>query len=153
MKLLTTNTLMYLLIFLATIIVFRIEKSEWECVNPYEWWKPCKIDEGMPYRGSKPEPSDDCSILLNKINIAAGAEQASIKWRRAFILAVLTTLLSFVLVITPASLPEWNTFYVVVLIGWTVIYFNLNNYSYHKYNVPQDYITKSVELLREKGCV
>jgi len=147
---LTLNVLMYLLIFGAAIIVAVIESRDWRCTNSYDLLSGCDKGEGMPYRGSKPSDSDNYNELLSKISLAAKSEKRSIKWRRAFVLATTIATLIFVLVVTPASLPEWTKFYLAVIIGAAVMYYNFNYYSYHLYREPQINIDDAVLLLKNK---
>jgi len=150
MKWLTLNVLMYGLLLVALFIVNRIEQNDWHCHNPYEWWEKCKVaDEGMAFRGSTPKQGDSSRVLLDKIDNAAGAENNSIKWRRTLIVSTIIVFLIFVLVITPANLPEWNIFYLSILISWAILYFNFSNYSYHKYGDARRNIEASTNMLRE----
>jgi Ca2+/Na+ antiporter len=87
---------------------------------------------------------------VGKIDIAASAEQKSIKWRRSFILSVVICVLVFVLVVMHGNLPYWPYMYAAVIISTFVLYFNFNYYSYHYYNRPTENIKKSTELLFEK---
>lgn len=146
----TLNVLMYILIFGLTVYVSLAEGKEWKCYDPYNVFSKCEKADGMPYRGSKPNPSDDCSTLLKKINIAAGASSKSIIWRRSLVLSVIIAFVAFILVITPGSLPSWTKFYLVTLIGIVFIYYSLNYYDYHKYNTPREYITESTEMIKKK---
>ena len=144
-----TKVVMYLLIFGIAIVVALIEGRDWKCLNAYSP-EGCISGEGMPYRGSKPESSDDVSTLLNKIDIAASAETESIKWRRALTLGVASVLLTSILVFTPGKLPKWTKFYTATLLMTTVLYYSFNYYSYHMYQTPQNNIRKTTELLRKK---
>jgi hypothetical protein len=141
---------MYSLIIVAFIIIFIIEKRDWDCLNAYQLYEKCKVGEGMCYRGSTPHNADDCEVLLNKIDKAAGAEKKSIKWRRAFILSVIIVFAIFTLLVTKASLPDWTTFYLAVIISTFTLYFSFNNYSYHKYSVPTNNIKRATNLIRER---
>jgi hypothetical protein len=148
--LLTVNVLMYILLFGAVIVVHLIERRDWECTNPYKLLEECHEGNGMPYNGSKPTQTDGCKDLLKKINIAAGAEQKSIKWRRSFILSVIICILVFGLVVMPGNLPYWPYMYAAIIISTFVLYFNFNYYSFHRYNRPTEYIKESIALLFEK---
>lgn len=148
--LLTLNTLMYLFLFGAILLVCTIEKRDWVCTNSYDLWTSCYEGDGMPYRGSKPSLSDDCQTLLKKVDMAANAETHSIKWRRSFALGAIICLLIFGLVVTPGQLPEWTQMYVAIIIATSVLYFNFNYYSYHRFKKPAEYIEESTDLIREK---
>ena len=148
--LMTMNVLMYLLLFGAVVAVSLIEKRDWTCTNSYDLLQECHEGDGMPYKGSKPSPNDSCPQLLEKINIAAEAEQSSIKWRRAFTLAAVICILVWGLVVMPGGLPDWTKMYVSIIIATFVLYFNFNYYSYHRYKAPQEYIEESTRFLNEK---
>ena len=150
-KFLNMNFVMYILIFAAFIAVALAESKDWKCGEPYNIFTKCEENNnGMPYRGSKPSEDDSCDELLGKIDVAANATSNSIKWRRSFFVAVLISLLIFVLVITPSGLPPWPQFYLVVLISFAVMYGNLNYYDYHLYNTPRNYIFESTAMIGEK---
>ena len=141
------NVIMYILLFGFTLLVYNIEKRDWTCTNSYDLAEKCKVGDGMPYHGSKPEEGDDHRTLVKKINIAAGAEPNSIKWRRALTLAVSICLVLFLLVITPGNLPQWTQMYICVIIATFILYFSFNYYSYHRFKTPKEYIEKSTEML------
>jgi hypothetical protein len=140
---------MYAIIAIAVVLIFYIENRDWRCSNSYSVWEKCENNDGMAFRGSKPNESDSPIELLNKIDIASNTYQKSIKWRRAFVISVGIAFLSFILVITPGKLPIWTTFYLVIMIGWFLLYTNFYNYEFHKYNLPKEYIKESTEILRK----
>lgn len=142
--------IMYGVLLVIVILVSYIESRDWKCENSYDITQPCKQNDGMPYRGSKPDDEDSSEILLRKINKASEAEQNSIKWRRSVVMAITITFLIYVLVITPSSLPKWTEFYLVSIIAAAVMYYNFNYYSYHNYKKPQEYIEKCTTLLGER---
>jgi len=144
------NTLMYIIILLGLLLVHRIEQNDWHCHNAYQFWERCRPAEGMPYRGSTPAEQDTTSVLLDKIDNAAGAEDKSIKWRRSFIMAVICSFMIFGLVVTPGSLPMWYTFYLTVFIITGMWYFHFSNYSYHKFKSAEHNVNKATEILRQR---
>ena len=146
----SVNVVMYLIIFGLVVFVFLTEQADWKCPGVTNFLFNCEGEEGMPYKGSKPHKNDGCNELLAKINIAAAAQGNSIKWRRSFMLAVLITVIVFSLVLTPGKLPIWIQFYIVVIIITSILYFNMNYYDYHKYNIPRNYIKESTGILAQK---
>ena len=151
---LITNLIMYLILFILCLVVVWIEKRDWMCKNLFSSPEDeCNGDDGMPYRGSKANESDTLPILLEKINVAAGAERKSIKWRRAFILGVVIMTLVFVLIITPGSLPSWTKFYTCVIIAFSLLYFSFNYYSYHRFNTPENHINENVKIISKNTLV
>lgn len=145
-----TNVVMYIILFLMVALVLRIETRDWACSNAYQMNEYCDGKGAMPYRGSKPEEGDSVSTLLYKIDVAAGAEQKSIKWRRALTLSFFIALISYGLVITPGKLPKWTDMYLVILIGTSILYFSFNYYSYHAFKNAEENIKQSTDMLRER---
>jgi hypothetical protein len=146
------NIVMYLIILGVFGIVLYVERNDNECPGPFSPRSECVEGSGMPLRGSKPKPGDDCETLLTKINIASGAEYRSIKWRRAFTQSVIVMFLAWVLVITPGMLPQWFAFYSSVVTAFAVLYFCLNYYSYHLFKTAEDFITQATSMLAE-NCI
>ena len=147
---LTLNVIAYIAIFLFIGIVYLIEKRDWTCTNSYDVTKECIKGDGMAYRGSKPSSSDSTATLFDKILLASGAENASIKWRRALLLSFSVIIVCYLLVITPGRLPVWTQFVTCVLIGAGLLYFSFNYYSYHRFRVPEQYIQESIQVLRSR---
>lgn len=144
---------MILMIIVAAVFVKYMDNQDWYC--PRIFGNPegvCDWTNGMPYRNSTPEEGDSASQLLDRIESAAGAERKSIKWRKSFFLAVVIAVLVYALVITPGRLPcdRWPEFYTCIIIGFSVLYFHFNWYSYHRFNVPEENINKALDMLREK---
>ena len=107
----------------------------------------------MSFSFTNPEDGDSCDTILNKVRKALGAEQASIKWRRSFTMAVAIMALAFILVITPGKLPDWKMFYLAVLICYSVMFYNFNYYSYHVFGVAEEWGKRNIDKLYEKGCL
>lgn len=150
-KSLIVNLIMYFLIFVAFIAVARIESKDWNCEGAYNFLSKCQEEgNGAPYKGSNPSEYDSCSILLGKIDIAAKTTSNAVNWRRSFVVAVIISLLIYVLVITPSNLPAWTQFYLVVFISAVIIYYNLSYYDYHMYNTPRNNILESTAMVEEK---
>ncbi len=147
-KILNIKFVMYILIFALLIVVAKIESRDWKCGNAYHIFTECQEAEGMPYKGSKPSEDDSCTKLLGKIDIAAQTTSNAIEWRRSFVVAVIISLIIFVLVITPSGLPPWTQFYLVVLISFSVIYCNLTYYDTHLYSTPRNNIFKSTAMIK-----
>ena len=144
------NVVMYTILLGITLIVLNIERRDWSCTNAYDLLEECKVGSGTMFYGSKPEEGDEAHTLLKKINIAAGAETNSIKWRRALTLAVSICLVLFLLVITPGNLPQWTQMYICVIIATVILYFSFNYYSFHRFGTPRKYIEESTEMLARR---
>jgi hypothetical protein len=129
MKWFSVNIIMYALIFLAAFFVNYVERKDLWCNGTYS--DDCGEDRGMPFWDTKPNGHDTCSSLISKIKRITSAEERTIKWRRAFILAVGLSFGVWILVATPGCLPPWNKFYLSVIIMFAVLYFFFNYYSYH----------------------
>ena len=147
---LSLDVIMYIVLLLLLLLVFLVEKRDWRCINSYDLWSECQVGEAMPYRGSTPKPEDTCSELLDKINIASDAENNSIKWRRAFILAAVICIVIFGLVVSPGRIPVYTDLYISVIIATFILYFNFNYYSYHHFREPSKKIHASTKILSER---
>lgn len=143
---------MYTVLLAVFGLVLYIERNDNECPSLFSSRAECVDGSGMPMRGAKPNTDDSCSTLIDKINIAAGIEYRSIKWRRAFTQSVIIMFFIWMLVITPGMLPEWFAFYTTVIIGFAILYFCLNFYSYHLFKTGEDY-TKEATALLTKNCL
>lgn len=146
------NAVVYCILIIIVLLFLRVEWKDIYCPNLNSTEEECKKGGGMAYSYTKPEKSDTCEVLLNKIDKAAGAEQASIKWRRALIIAFVCTTLIFLCVITPGRLPYWPTFLICLIIIFTVVLFGYSYYSYHVFGVAEKWIKDSVAELKEK-CI
>ncbi len=142
------NFWMYIVIIAFTLWILSVEDRDWRCSDPSPL-KEC-TGEGMPIRGSKPSDEDDCNTLLNKVDLASETEKRSIKWRRSFVTSIIIATLLFALVINPGKLPIWTTFYLAVIVIFVIIYTQLNWYTFHRFNISEEYIKESTSLIREK---
>ena len=150
---LTLNIIMYILIFAFTIFAWRTEHIDVHCPSFTSSREECASQGGMSFSGTKPDPSDSCRALMEKIRKAAGAEQRSIKWRRAFLLSVAIMGAVWVLVGTPGSLPDWKPFYISVLLSFAVLFGSYTYYSYHVYGLAEKWVGDALDEMERKGCV
>lgn len=144
------NVFMYILIFVVAILVAIAESRDWKCTQTYAVFSKCIPTDAMPYRNSEPEDNDSTTELLEKIDNAAGYERKTIQWRMQFFTSVIIALAVFALVITPASLPVWTTFYIVTAIIMLILYFRANYITYHRYQKPELNILAATKLIRSR---
>jgi hypothetical protein len=157
------NVIMYIVIFCGAIFFCRIENKDIHCPNFGASKEECDQKGGMAFSYTKPEPTDTCKTLINKIYKASGAEQASVKWRRALCLSVAIMGLMWILIgchgqsdcfeFAGFRVPEWRIFYISVLVSFAVILGSYLYYSYHVFGVAESWIKDSIKLLEEKGCI
>lgn len=141
--------IMYAILLGAVIFVTYLDKKDWECPDPWISKDKCEGVE-MALWNTKPNSDDDIPQLVEKINKASKVEGASVKWRRSLLLSAIIVLLIFILVITPGYLPQWPKFYVSVLIGFAILYFQFSYYSYHRYKDGEENIQDATKILKEK---
>lgn len=144
---------MYLILAAVTIFVFRVENKDIKCPTPDSNEQECKNGGGMSFSYTKPLSSDTCQQLISKIEKGAGAEQASIKWRRSLIMAVTTMVTMWFLVGTPGGLPDWKILYLSVLIAYVILFGNYNYYSYHVFGMAETWAKDAINELERKGCI
>ena len=139
--------------------VWWLEHKDIHCPDFNSDDKVCAEFGGMAFSYTKPNENDSCKELLWKIHKAAGAEQASVKWRKALILS---TAIMAVMWVTVGSigdinaktgLPSWQTFYLCVLVGYAILLGSYMYYSYHVFGVAEKWMRDSIEALEKKGCV
>jgi len=152
------NTLAYLILFVIFIYVSYIERTDIHCPKlTGSTEKECEEYGGMPYVGTKPKDTDSCKELIEKIYKGAGAEQASIKWRRSLLLAIGSTFLIFILLGSKLGnfnfLPDWRTMYLAVLIMFVTILMSFIYYSYHVFGIAENWMKMSIKELEQKGCI
>ena len=147
------NWVMYAVLALAAIFVAYIENKDIRCPTFTASKEECDNGGGMAFSGTKPSETDTCQQLINKILKAAGAEQASIKWRRAFILSVSIMVIMWVLVGTPGTLPDWKILYLSILVAYAILFGSFNYYSYHVFGRAETWLKDSINELMAKGCI
>lgn len=154
------NTIAYVLLLAIFAFVVRTELTDVHCPKLNgSTSKDCQEEGGMAYSGTRPTDSDSCKTLIEKIYKGAGAEQASIKWRRALILAMVITLLICVFLGSGLCrnnfnfVPDWRTFCIGVLIVFVPILFSFMYYSFHVFGVAESWMKGSIKQLEKKGCI
>ena len=146
------NIVAYTILIVLIIKVWLIERKDIHCPTFSSTEEECKNHGGMSFSYTKPNPGDNCQELLNKIYKAAGAEQAAVKWRKAFVFSSIIMFLLYPLIVTPGSLPDWKQMVLSILIGYVVILATYMYYSYHVYGVAERWIRESVDILRTR-CI
>lgn len=143
------NITMYIIIFAFAVREIIIENMDWKCVmGDGTTTEKCDWTAGMPYRGSKAEPGDDTSALLDRIDIASKADSMTIKWRRAVFTSVI--ILAVVFFFIAGGLPKWTVFYAGTIVSTALLYFIGNFYSYHYYAVPEKIIQENTKMIRQQ---
>lgn len=153
--------IMFLLFGLFIGYIWYIEHKDIHCPTLNSSKEECDNGGGMAFSNTKPNDDDTCQNLLNKIYKAAGAEQSSVKWRKAMILST-GIMVVFWLLSGPfirdnfsknSTLPSWQLFYISVLIGYCVLLGSYLYYSYHVFGVAEKWIKDSVKEMEKKGCI
>lgn len=152
------NTIVYVLLLTAFIFIFRTEMTDVHCPKlKGSTPKDCEEQGGMSYSGTRPNDTDSCKTLIEKIYKGAGAEQASIKWRRALLLAMVVVLLICVFLGSKLGnfnfLPDWRTYCMGVLIAFVIILGSFMYYSFHVFGVAESWMKGSIKELEKKGCI
>lgn len=151
------NVLMLLVPIFFALFLLRIERKDIKC-EVLDDVNTCHGD-GMSWAGSRPSENDSVSTLLNKIKKAANAETHSIKWRRAFLLAVVMVYIFVVLNLAFGekeecnfftSIPDCRNVFILISIFFIVLYFTYDYYSYHIYSIPREHIRNSVKYIGKK---
>lgn len=145
---LTPNIIMYLVLLGFIFYVRSLESTDIHCPSYGSTKQECDEGGGMSFSHTKPSPNDTCDQLLNKIHKAVGAEPASIKWRKAFLLS--SAILFPVWFFTTGTLPSWQQMYLSVLIGFVVLLMAFNYYSYHVYGVAEHWAREDISEFRAK---
>ncbi len=133
--------------------VWLTEHKDIHCPNFSASQSECQQQGGAAFAGTQPHDTDSCNTLLNKIYKGAGAEQATIKWRRSLLLASGIMFATWFLVITPGRLPDYKIMIFSILLGYVILFGSFNYYSYHMYGISEQWIKSSVDELRTKGCI
>jgi hypothetical protein len=147
----TENLVMYLILALATIYVWKIEATDITCPTFSSSKEECENGGGMSFSFTKPSSSDSCQVLIEKIKKGAGAEQASIKWRRSFILAV--SIMATMWLLVGGGIPDWKILYLSVVIAYVILFGSFNYYSYHIFGKAETWMKDSIRELEAKGCI
>jgi hypothetical protein len=153
MNMSTENMIMYAVIALFTAFVWYVESKDVKCPTFSSSPDECENGGGMAFSFTKPSDTDTCQKLIDKIYKAAGAEQATIKWRRSLILAVSIMAVMWILVGSPGHLPEWKIFYLSVLVSYVILFGSFNYYSYHVFGKAETWMKDSLKELQAKGCI
>ena len=132
----------------GSAVVLLAERQDTQCPTFTATEQECRDDGGMAYAGTEPKPGDTPAVLISKMVKAGTAYQNAVRWRIFFLLSVAAALLLWFLVLTPGSLPDWQTFaYTLVTIGVVLIGVNMW-YAYHVFKRPHDNVEKAADALR-----
>ena len=101
-------------------------------------------------RGSK---NDSVEVLLDRIQWSTYLHKRANIWQRAFIIALIITLLIFLIVLLPLNkwcLPYPGYIILVLIVSWLVILMGYSYFYTHGDIYNDYYVYRNVELLREK---
>jgi hypothetical protein len=117
-------------IFIYVVIIMFLLIAIWaesrDVVCPEFKSKKCGPGRGGAYAAGRPEKGDSLKILLQKIRLTARYEVNSIIWRRAFVVAVISSFL--VLYVTRKKLPSGFQLATAFLISYIVLYLTLTTF-------------------------
>jgi hypothetical protein len=154
------DVVMYILLFAALLYFWYIERKDTHCPTLTASEAECKSEGGMCFSHTRPLPTDSCDTLYQKLHKAVGAEQASVKWRRAFVLSTLIALVVWGLIVIPFGggkgtvygiLPDWKLMYLSVMIGYVILLGSFMYYSYHVFGVAETWMRDTIAQL-QKQC-
>lgn len=149
---------MFGLMAVAVCRVWWLEHKDIHCPTFESDEATCKSEGGMAFSHTRPKEGDSCQTLINKIYKAAGAEQASVKWRKALLLsaAIMTVMwLTVGCFYKPGAsgLPSWQIFYLSVLVGYAILLGSYLYYSYHVFGIAETWMREAIKELEAKGCI
>ena len=147
------NVIAYIIIAVLLVKVWLTEHKDIHCPNFQATQSECDQQGGAAFAGTRPQSTDSCETLINKVYKGAGAEQATIKWRRALLLASGIMFATWFLLITPGRLPDFRIMIFSILLGYVILFGSFNYYSYHMYGVSEAWMQQSLDILRAKGCI
>lgn len=116
----------------------------------------CENGGGMSFAWTKPKDTDTCQELLDKIYKAAGAEQGSVKWRKALTLSIAIMGTMWLLVgynKIGYGIPDWRILFLSIAVCYIILSGSYFYYSLHVYGVAETWIRDSVKELEAKGCI
>ena len=143
----TTSFVVYFIIIAYFLMSLIYEYRDIYCAR-IDFSKCCSYGCGGAYAGSKPNNTDSVNTLLDKINIAADADMNTIKWRRSYIVATVSTFIIWISIFK--RVPEYWEALISILMMAAVLKFSFSYYSYHHYEPPRIYIHNSVEMIKSK---
>jgi len=155
---LNQNIIVYTILLVVFIFIFKLESTDIHCPKLRgSTAKECEEQGGMSYSGTRPNDTDSCKTLIDKIYKGAGAEQASIKWRRSFILSAIIVFCVWVFLGSKVEkfdfLPDWKTFILSLLICYVVLLAGFMYYSFHVFGVAESWMKGAINELKAKGCI
>ncbi len=151
-----TEYIAYAVLIGGVLFAWKTEHTDTHCPTLDSTEKECKEGGGMAFSWTQPKDGDTCQQLLDKIYKAAGAEQASVKWRKALTLSAVTMVLMWILIgytKDKYGLPTWQVLFLSIGVSYIVLLGSYLYYSYHVYGVAEKWIRDAVKKLESDGCI
>lgn len=143
-----TNSFMMFMVLAAFMFLLNAEVNEFKGCPVYKISNDkCSPSTSIFNREMIPSEKDTTDELKTKILKAAVIESKTVKWRVSLIIAIASTFLLHLFLLTPGRMPEWLTFYNCILITFIVIYFYFNYMAFHYSEDPSNNIKNAVNLL------
>lgn len=147
------NVIMYIFLFIFIFIIWKVENKDIHCPTLTSTTKECEDKGGMSFSGTKPSINDSIDILLSKIFKASNAETDLIQWRRAFIIASCSAIVTWILLgpsIGINFLPDWKILYLSILIIYVIVLGSFMYYNCHVFGIASNWIKESINIIKTK---
>jgi cation transport ATPase len=129
---LSKDVIMYILLVLFGIFIFQAENRELKGCEVYTIFNSeCDPSKSIFNFGMIPKAVDSTKEIKDKMMKAATIDTRVVKWRLTMVLAIIISFLTYLLIMTPGSLPPWNQLYITVLLCFTAIYMYFSFMSFH----------------------
>lgn len=147
-------TILTIVVLIVVLIVVNVlERRDMKCSDATNSaWSEC-TDNYQAWVHSKPSPEDSTSVLLDKIDNAAGSEHNTVKWRRSMTAAIVSTLFGQMLMTACYGFKGlyWKNILIQVVVTFLVVYMVYDYYSFHVYDIPlRENIPNGLKLLRSR---
>lgn len=142
------NSTLIIYIGLSILLYIAIKYEYLDIYCPNRSSPVCGRGMGSMYVKGKPNSLDDIITLLEKIKISSRYEKNSVKWRRSFILSLISTILIFLILFH--RLPDGKETLITLAILYFLFYISLDFFQHYvtKYAIKQ--IDLAISLLKDK---
>lgn len=137
-----------IIIFLIFYAIIPTEKDDLTCPDgPNTKDKSlCREGNGKTYNGSRAFKTDNVSVLLGKITIAAKANTHDVMWRKSFLAGMVCVI--FLYMFVHKHFPSGCDMVLTIFITAVIFYFCHILYQHHHYTHIQKNITEAVDMLK-----